>query len=57
MKEVYARDRTVFNLDRSQGFFPKKMGRAGKSPTFGRSHDPKRHPEVVGVINEHELMY
>ena len=36
---------------RSQGFFPKKVGRAGKGPGIGRSHDPLKHPEIVGVIN------
>ena len=41
---------------RSQGYFLKKMGKAGKGPGIGRSHDPKT-PEIVGVINWHELIH
>ena len=37
---------------RSQGYFPKKMGRAGKGLGIGWSH----HPKIVIVINWHELV-
>ena len=40
----------VFIQPRSQGFSLFVIGKAGKGPGTGRSHD-FQHPDIVGVIN------
>jgi hypothetical protein len=39
-----------FGQPRSQGFSLFVIGKAGKGPGTGRSHD-FQHPDLVGVIN------
>ena len=39
-----------FGQPRSQGFSLFVIGKAGKGPGTGRSHD-FQHPDIVGVIN------
>ena len=40
----------LLNQPRSQGFSLFVIGKAGKGPGTGRSHD-FQHPDIVGVIN------
>jgi hypothetical protein len=45
-----ARHRHKVSQPRSQGFSLFVIGKAGKGPGTGRSHD-FQHPDIVGVIN------
>jgi hypothetical protein len=44
----------VFRQPRSQGFSLFVIGKAGKGPGTGRSHD-FQHPDIVGVINYNKI--